>query len=147
MHKNQSKCDNRTITRLLKGIFICGTVASFAPEHSEGANDATRVANKQYDQQKLFYSYYHHHVKFLKTSQMSTLKFGHKILFQKLKIWKLSRHEKLVRFWMVFSSDIWLVENDHISPCWPISKSADVIWFAAAKIHFHPQSAHNWLIN
>ena len=40
---------NRTITRLLEGIlFICGRVASFAPERSEGANDATRATNKQY---------------------------------------------------------------------------------------------------
>ena len=38
-------------------------VASFAPERSEGANDATRATNKQYARQKSCYYHYHQYTR------------------------------------------------------------------------------------
>ena len=44
-----------------------------------------------------------------------------------------------------FLSDIWLVENDRTSPCWPISHSADAVWFAARQNSFSPaRGAFSW---
>ena len=37
-----------------------------------------------------------------------------------------------------FLSGVGFVENDHTSPCWPISNRADTIWFPACKNSFSP---------
>ena len=40
-------------------VYLCPRVASFAPERSENANDATRDTNKLYARKKSFdYQYY-----------------------------------------------------------------------------------------
>ena len=64
-------------------------------------------------------------------------------MFKKLKIWK-----KVESPWKIcaslngFLSDMWLVEDDRTSPCWPISNKADAMWFAAHQNSFSPLGTH-----
>ena len=64
---------------------------------------------------------------------------------------KVSQNMKIESRWKTralsngFLSDIWLVENDRRSFCWPISNRAYAIWLAARQNSFSPaRRAFSW---